>query len=104
MTRFPNPFTTVTQLIGKAFATLGDRDGAGGRGAFVVGVSRSKTRRSSRAPTSQAQEALTPNSSDPSARSPEKSETLHERRFTDSRWASNRAGESDLTTDPTRKE
>ena len=62
MTRFPNPFTAVTQVIGRAFAILGDRDGAGGQGSFVVAVPRSKTRRSPRAPAPHAQEASTPNS------------------------------------------
>jgi hypothetical protein len=64
VTRLPSPFAALTQLFAKAFTILGDRDGAGGRSAFVVGVARSKTRRSSRAPASQAQEPATPNSSE----------------------------------------
>jgi len=64
MTRFPNPFTAVTQVIAKAFAVLGDRDGVGGRSAFVVGVPRSKMRRSPRAPAPRAHEASTPTSSE----------------------------------------
>jgi hypothetical protein len=103
VTRFPNPFTALTQLFVKAFATLADRDGSGGRSAFVVGVSRSKMRRSSRASTSQAQEASTL-SAGPSATSTGTYGTLHRRRFADPRWASIRASESDLTTHATRKE
>jgi hypothetical protein len=104
VTRIPSPFAALTQLFAKAFTILGDRDGAGGRSAIIVGGSRSKTRRSSRAPASQAQEAATPNSSDPSAGSTETSGRLHQRRVTDSGSVSVRARESDLTTHATRKE
>jgi len=64
MTRFPNPLAAVTQVIGRAFAILGDRDGTGGQGTFVAAVPRSKTRRSPRAPTRRAHEASTSSNSD----------------------------------------
>lgn len=58
MTRFPNPFTALTQMFTKAFATLADRNGPASN-ARVVGFSHSKARRSSRGPTSQAPEVST---------------------------------------------
>jgi len=64
MTRFPNPFAAVTQVIGRAFAILGDRDGAGSHGTFAAAVPRSKTRRSPRAPTPRTHDASAPGSSD----------------------------------------
>jgi len=46
--RFPNPFTALSEIVAKAFAIVGDRDRAGGRGAFGVGLSHTSTRRRAR--------------------------------------------------------
>jgi len=51
VTRFRNPFASLSDLVAKAFTIIGDRDAARGRGAFIVRLSHPKTRRSSRAPT-----------------------------------------------------
>ena len=104
VTRFPSPFAALTQLFARAFTILGDRDGAGGRSAFVVGVSRSKPRRSSRAPASQAQDAATPNGPDPLAQSSEESATPRRRRFTDAPWASIDTPEPERARHATRNE
>lgn len=44
MTRYPNPFAALSELITRAFATLGDRDNPGGRNAFVVYSPRARER------------------------------------------------------------
>ena len=85
MTRFPNPFTAVSELVAKAFATLGDRDGAGGRSAFVVGLSHPRARRSSPPSTPPAQAVSMPDGSESSATSTGNSATTHRRRHTDAR-------------------
>jgi hypothetical protein len=82
VTRFPNPFTAVSELVAKAFATLGDRDGVGGRSAFVVGLSHPRARRSSPPSTPPAQAASTPDGSESGTTS---TATTHRRRHTDAR-------------------
>jgi hypothetical protein len=98
MTGLPNPLAAMTQLFAKAFAALAERDGAGGRNAFVVTVDRSKPRRSVPATTSHTHEPSTHNSPGPSARSAREPGISRQRRFTDARWASIRACEPELTT------
>ena len=85
MTRFPNPFAAIPELVAKAFTILGNRDGAEGRSPFVVGVSRSPMPRASRAPTPRELAASTPVGSNPNARRAEQAGTSHQRRFTDPR-------------------
>lgn len=83
MSRFPNPFAAVTDLVAKAFATMGDRDGPGGR-AFVVGLSRPRTRHASHTPTPQST-ASPANNVEATAPSAETSRTMPHRRHMDSR-------------------
>jgi len=85
MTRYLNPFAFFAELIAKAFATLDDRDNAGGRSALVAVPSRSRARRSSRAPTPQTQATSIPGSAELIARSTEKSGSMPRRRHTDTR-------------------
>lgn len=83
MTRYPNPFRALVELIDKAFATLDDRDNAGRRRVLVAVPSRSRARRLSRTPTPHAK--ATSDSAEQSARPIEKSETMLRRRHTDTR-------------------
>ena len=39
MIRFPNPLAGVSQIVGKAFSILGERDGVGRRTSFGIGLS-----------------------------------------------------------------
>jgi hypothetical protein len=74
MTRFPNPFTAVSEIVAKAFAIVGDRDGAGRRDGFGIGLSHARSRRPAHTPASQAQAPSTRDGSSESlAKATEKS-------------------------------
>ena len=77
MTRYPNPFAALSELITKAFATLGDRDNPGGRNAFVVFSPRARRRHLSTPETPRARASSTPHGAQPNARPNEKSESMH---------------------------
>ena len=85
MTRYPNPFAALSELITKAFETLGDRDNPGGRNAFVVFPPRARRRDVSTAQALRATAPSIPHGTQQSARPNEKSETMHRRRHTDPR-------------------
>ena len=85
MTRYPNPFAALSELIIKAFATLGDRDNPGGQNAFVVFPPRARGRHLSTAQNSRAGAPSTPLGAQPNARPNEKSESMQRRRHTDAR-------------------
>ena len=67
MTRFPNPFASALEIVAKAFAIVGDRDGAGRRDGFGIGLPHTRARRpmGDRAPQTHA-----PSARDGSAESP----------------------------------
>jgi hypothetical protein len=75
MTRHPNPFAALSEVITKAFATLGDRDNPGGRNAFVVLPPRARSRYLSTVQTSRAGAPSTPHGAQPNARPNDKAET-----------------------------
>lgn len=54
MTRYPNPFAAVIELIARAFATLDERDNGGWRRGSTIALPRSRARRRSSAPTAAA--------------------------------------------------
>ena len=83
MTRYPNPFTALSELITRTFATLGERDNPGGRNAFVVRPPRSRASHVSTPRTPRAGVSSTPHGARQSARPNAKSETVHRRRHTD---------------------
>jgi len=85
MSRYPNPLAALSELITKAFATLGDRDNPGGRNAFVVFPPRARSRHLSTAQTPRARAPSTPHDTQPIAKPNEKSESMHRRRHTDPR-------------------
>jgi hypothetical protein len=45
MTRFPNPFASALEIVAKAFAIVGARDGAGTRDGFGIGLPHTRARR-----------------------------------------------------------
>ena len=79
MTRYPNPFAALSELITKAFATLGDRDNPGGQNAFVVFPSRARGRHMSASMTPRA----TPHTTEHGGRPVERSESMQRRRHDD---------------------
>ena len=85
MTRYPNPFAAFVELIAKAFAPLADRDYAAGRRAFVVLRTRSRARDLSTSQAPRAKATSTPHRAEQGARPIEKSETMQQRRHTDTR-------------------
>jgi hypothetical protein len=85
MTRYPNPFAALSELLTKAFATLRDRDNLGGQNAFVVFPPRVPSRHSSTAQTPRAGAPSSPHGPQPNARPNERSESMHRRRHTDPR-------------------
>ena len=85
MTRHPNPFAALSELITKAFVTLRDRDNPGGQNAFVVFPPRARSRDLSTAQTSRAGAPSTSHGAQPNARPNEKSESMHRRRHMDPR-------------------
>ena len=85
MTRYPNPFAALSELITRAFATLGDRDNPGGRNAFVVFRPRARGRPHSAAQTPSASVPSAQHGTQHSARPNERMNTMHRRRHTDPR-------------------
>ena len=86
MTRYPNPFAALAELITKAFAVLDDHGSAGRRRALVTVPSRSRARhRSSGAPTPQPRATSTSDSAPQSARPIEKPETMQGHQHTGAR-------------------
>ena len=81
MTRYPNPFAALSELITKAFATLGDRDNPGGQNAFVVFPSRARGRPMSASQTPRA----TPRTTEHGGRPVGRSESMQRRRDNDPR-------------------
>ena len=47
---FPNPLASVSELVARAFAIVGDRDGIDGRRPFGVELSRLRSRRQTQSP------------------------------------------------------
>ena len=81
MTRYPNPFTALSELITRAFATLGERDNPGGRNAFVV---RPRSRAHFSTPRTPRAGASSTRHDDHQRTGPNaKSKTVHRRRHTD---------------------
>lgn len=85
MTRYPNPFAAVVELIARAFAPLAHRDYAAGRHAFVVLRPHSRARDLSTSQAPRAKATSTPHGAEQGARPIEKSETMQHRRHTDPR-------------------
>jgi hypothetical protein len=85
MTRYPNPFAALSELITRAFATLGERDNPGGRNAFVIRPPRSRARQFSTSQTPRAGASSTTHGDRQSAKPNAKSETARRRRHTDPR-------------------
>lgn len=85
MTRYPNPFAAFVDFIAKAFAPLADRDYAAGRRAFVTLRPRARARDLSTSQASRAKPTSSPHGVEHGARPIEKSETMQQRRHTDTR-------------------
>jgi hypothetical protein len=83
MTRHPNPFAALSELITRAFATLAERDNLGGRNAFVVRPQRSRASHSSTPRTPRARTSSTPHAEEQSTRPNARSETAQQRPHTD---------------------
>ena len=83
MTRYPNPFTALSELITRAFATLGERDNPGGRNAFVVRPPRSRASHLSTPQTPRVGVSSTRHGDHQRAGPNAKSKTVHRRRHTD---------------------
>ena len=75
--RFPNPLTSVSELVAKAFAIVGDRDGVDGRRPFGIELPRTGPRRPTRSQTPRRETASSREGAESSATSAEKPETLN---------------------------
>jgi hypothetical protein len=76
MTRYPNPFRAFAGLIANAFAALDERDHGGWRRPISVVPSRSRARRLSRTPTTQAKTTSPSDPAEQKARAIDESETM----------------------------
>ena len=74
--RFPNPLASVSELVAKAFAIVGDRDGVDGRKPFGVELSRLRSRRPTQSPAPHREAASSRDGAESSATSTEKPKTL----------------------------
>ena len=75
--RFPNPLASVSELVAKAFAIVGDRDGIDGRRPFGVELSRLRSRRPTPSPAPHSEAASSLDVAESSATSAENPKTLY---------------------------